>query len=532
MSTPTFFIHTLGCKVNRAESETLAAALLELGWMPAADARATLAVLSTCTVTGEADAKNRKVLRALLRQGPQHIIVTGCAVNMDADAYASLDGRIVCVASKAKLPEVAQRLVSQQEAGDGEPQAGADVCAAQGDGAGHGFASVGGPGMGANACAVQGDAATHGFAPAGGSRAGGNARDAQEGGAARGFGGSERPGTGANARAAQGNGAERGFAPAEKPHAAPNPRVARETAAELGFAPGNSPTTRPLFRTRVDVKIQDGCDNACSYCIVHAARGPARSEPADGVVERVAQLAASGTQEVVLVGIDIGAYRDGALDLAGLLQRLLAETGIGRIRISSIEPHSLTPPLIDVLAHAGGRVCRHLHVCLQSGSSNVLRQMNRGYSAEAFAELVGAARAQVEGLALSTDVIVGFPGETDGDFERTCQLVRECGFMRLHVFRYSKRPGTPAAERADQVPPQVMAARAARLRELGAALAMRDAKGRIGRVEQVIVERPGRGTAESYHGVAFAADAPQGSLLPMRLTAYDEQRGLLIAEPC
>ena len=335
-----------------------------------------------------------------------------------------------------------------------------------------------------------------------------------------------------NPRVAQEPGAARGFAPAGEPHLAPNPRNARETAAERGFAPSNSPTARPLFRTRVDVKIQDGCDNACSYCIVHAARGPARSEPADEVVERVAQLAESGTQEVVLVGIDIGAYRDGTLDLAGLLRRLLAETDIGRVRISSIEPQSLTPALLDVLAHADGRVCRHLHVCLQSGSTSVLRQMNRGYSAGEFAELVSAARARIPGLALSTDVIVGFPGETDEDFERTCQLVRQCGFMRLHVFRYSKRPGTPAAERANQVPAQVMAARAARLRELGAALAARDAEGRIGSVEQVIVERPGHGTAESYHSVAFAADAPQGALLPMRFTAYDEQRGLLVAEPC
>ena len=299
--------------------------------------------------------------------------------------------------------------------------------------------------------------------------------------------------------------------------------VALRPAAHLPPAPCS---------TRVDVKVQDGCDNACSYCIVHAARGPARSEPADAVVARVAQLAESGTQEVVLVGIDIGAYRDGALDLTGLLRRLLAETGIGRVRVSSIEPQSLEPSLVDVLVQAGGHVCRHLHLCLQSGSTAVLQQMNRGYSAGEFAELVSAARTRIPGLALSTDVIVGFPGETDEDFERTCQLVSQCGFMRLHVFRYSKRPGTPAAERADQVPPQVMAVRAARLRELGAALAERDAQTRIGTTEQVIVEQPGRGTAESYHSVAFAADAPQGALLPMRFTAYDEQRGLLIAEPC
>ena len=311
-----------------------------------------------------------------------------------------------------------------------------------------------------------------------------------------------------------------------------NLRAAQGDGAARGFAPSSSPSTRPLFRTRVDVKVQDGCDNACSYCIVHAARGPACSEPADAVVARVAQLAESGTQEVVLVGIDIGAYRDGTLDLAGLLRRLLAETGIGRVRISSIEPQSLEPSLVDMLARSDGRVCRHLHLCLQSGSTAVLQQMSRGYSAGEFAELVSAARTRIPGLALSTDVIVGFPGETDEDFEHTCQLVSQCSFMRLHVFRYSKRPGTPAAERADQVPPQVVAARAARLRELGATLAERDAQTRIGTTEQVIVERPGHGTAESYHSVAFAADAPQGALLPMRFTAYDEQRSLLIAEPC
>ena len=283
------------------------------------------------------------------------------------------------------------------------------------------------------------------------------------------------------------------------------------------------------FRTRVDVKIQDGCNNACTYCIVHVARGRARSIPASQVIGEVGSIASAGTREVVLVGIDLGAYDDNGLDLADLMEILLQRTGIGRLRISSIEPQSLKPSLITALATSDGRICRHLHLCLQSGSTKVLDEMARNYTADEFLDLIAELRAQVPSIALSTDVIVGFPGETDEDFAQTCKVIEQARFMRLHVFRYSKRAGTPAAARPDQIPPQVMAERAKTLRELGAKLALEDMHKRLGTVEQVIVERPGIGTSESYHKVLVPIDLAPGLLLPMELADIDEGQNAFTA---
>ena len=154
--------------------------------------------------------------------------------------------------------------------------------------------------------------------------------------------------------------------------------------------------------------------------------------------------------------------------------------------------------------------------------------MARPYSGAEFLTKVRALKTRVPSIALSTDIIVGFPGETEEDFEATCKLVEQCGFMRLHVFRYSKRPGTPAAARKDQIVPEIMAERSEHLRELGTRLALDDALARVGTCEQVIVERPGRGTSESYHPVCFDADIPVGSLVTLHFTEYDEEQRALV----
>lgn len=437
---PQFHIHTLGCKVNRAESETIAAALIDAGWTQSEAKDADVAIVNTCTVTGEADTKNRKIIRALLKAGAAHVVVTGCAINIAADHYAELSDAVVCEPDKSALPRTAQLLVQ----GEAPKSAGAHA---------------------ANAAAA--------------------------------------PAAGANE-------------PAE---------LNFEQTPLLGT---DAESMRLLnrtgegFRTRVDVKIQDGCNNACTYCIVHVARGRARSIPASQVIGEVGSIANAGTREVVLVGIDLGAYDDNGLDLADLMEILLQRTGIGRLRISSIEPQSLKPSLITALATSDGRICRHLHLCLQSGSTKVLDEMSRNYTADEFLDLIAELRAQVPSIALSTDVIVGFPGETDEDFAQTCKVIEQARFMRLHVFRYSKRAGTPAAARPDQIPPQVMAERAKTLRELGAKLALEDMHKRLGTVEQVIVERPGIGTSESYHKVLVPTDLAPGLLLPMELADIDE----------
>ena len=174
-------------------------------------------------------------------------------------------------------------------------------------------------------------------------------------------------------------------------------------------------------RTRIGIKVQDGCDNACTYCIVHVARGRATSRPAGEVVAEAVALAESGVREVVLTGINLGSYDDGGTDLTDLCRRLLTATadlyGAGeppcRFRIGSIEPMDVTGEFVSLLAEAEGRICRHLHLPLQSGSSRVLREMARPYDAHEFRQLADFLRASVPSIALTTDIIVGFPGETD-----------------------------------------------------------------------------------------------------------------------
>ena len=278
-------------------------------------------------------------------------------------------------------------------------------------------------------------------------------------------------------------------------------------------------------RTRIGIKVQDGCDNACTYCIVHVARGRATSRNADEVAAEAVALARAGVREIVLTGINLGSYDADGLDLADLCRRLLAETAElhapgeppCRFRIGSVEPMDVSMDLIGLLAEAGGRLCRHLHLPLQSGSSKVLREMGRPYDAEEYRQLADYLRAMVPEIALTTDIIVGFPGETEQDFENTCALARHVGFAKIHVFPYSQREGTPAAERPDQVPPGEKAARAARLRTLTDELAAADRAARAGAVELALVERPGHATTESYHEMPAPAGAAIGSLVPVKI---------------
>jgi len=221
------------------------------------------------------------------------------------------------------------------------------------------------------------------------------------------------------------------------------------------------------FHTRVMLKVEDGCDNHCTYCIVPRARGVPRAEPLEGLVAQVTELAAAGVGEVVVTGINVGRYRDPATgaDLTELLQALSA-AGPRRVRLSSIEPPDLGERLLSAMAALPG-FCPHLHVPMQSGSDRILAAMGRAYTAEEFLARLDEARTAIPGVALTTDVIVGFPGETEADFEQTLEVCVRAGFSKLHVFRYSRRPDTPAARMPDQVPPETIAARAEQVRSLG-----------------------------------------------------------------
>ena len=278
-------------------------------------------------------------------------------------------------------------------------------------------------------------------------------------------------------------------------------------------------------RARVGVKVQDGCDNACAYCIVHVARGRARSRALPEIVADVVRLAKAGVREIVLSGINIGSYEYEGIRLAGLLETLLSETADlhepnqrpVRFRVSSVEPMDISDDFISLMAHSNGRICKHLHLPLQSGSSKVLREMARPYDAEDFRGLIDAIRVEVPDISLSTDIIVGFPGETEDDFGDTLALARYCGFSKIHVFPYSKREGTPAAIRIDQVDPVVKLERARILRELSDDLRAVDYANRAGICEFVLVEQPGFAMTESYYEIPVSRELAVGSLCEVEL---------------
>ncbi|MCU0307744.1 MAG: MiaB/RimO family radical SAM methylthiotransferase [Thermoleophilia bacterium] len=270
-------------------------------------------------------------------------------------------------------------------------------------------------------------------------------------------------------------------------------RAAAEILEVLGTGPACGRDRVPAAlgdRTRAFLKVQDGCDNACAFCVIRVARGPGRSVPAARLVADAARRVAAGTPEITVTGISVGGYRDpeAGLGLGGLVERLAGVPGLRRLRISSIEPDDLTDGLIATLA-GGGVVAPHLHVPLQSGDPGVLRAMRRHHTDAEWLAGVERARARVPGLNLTTDVIVGFPGEDEDAFARTCALVEGAGVTKVHVFPYSARPGTPAAGMAGRVAPEVVRERAGRLRDLSDRLGARHRRARVGSRDRVLVER-------------------------------------------
>jgi threonylcarbamoyladenosine tRNA methylthiotransferase MtaB len=238
-----------------------------------------------------------------------------------------------------------------------------------------------------------------------------------------------------------------------------------------GVTPDAPPRRAGSLRTRAFVKIQEGCNDVCSFCIVPRTRGRERSVPVEQVVNAVRRREQEGAQEVVLTGTQLGAYRpdhgangrdpSGGHRLSVLLRALLAGTGVPRLRLSSLQPQDVTADLLSLWQD--GRLCRHFHIPLQSGSNAVLSRMRRRYTVDDFRRSLALIRERVPDAAITTDVIAGFPGESDADFEETCALCREAAFARVHVFPYSRRKGTTAALVREQVPEAVKRARTQRL---------------------------------------------------------------------
>jgi threonylcarbamoyladenosine tRNA methylthiotransferase MtaB len=341
-------LETLGCKLNQAETESLARQFVQAGHEVVQHPDdADVYILNTCTVTRTADAKARHLLRLAHRKNPDFfIIATGCYAQRMAAELIDIEGvnRVIDNNGKANLLQVVQNI----------PQKDSPL-------------------------------------------------------------------------------------------------------------KGSSLPSSP-FRTRSFIKIQDGCQNLCAYCIVPYVRSKETSVSPDTITNEIRQRAAEGYQEIVLTGTRVGGYAFSGIDLKSLLGRILNETTIPRIRLSSLQPQEISPELIKLWRN--NRLCPHFHLSLQSGSKSVLERMNRHYSPEDYQRVINLIREEVPSVAITTDVIVGFPGETEQEFEESLAFCKQIGFARIHVFSYSPRSGTAAAAMAGQVPDKLKKERSQKMRTL------------------------------------------------------------------
>ena len=349
----------------------------------------------------------------------------------------------------------------------------------------------------------------------------------------------------------------------------PDKRRLPEFFARRGLPDAPAGIDRFPSRRRAYVKVQDGCRGRCAYCIIPTVRPYMTSRPVDEVLDEINRLVAGGHREIVLTGIHLGAYegrgtggwgrgagdegleaRDGnrverirtnpqppapsPQPLAALVRAITDLPGEFRLRLSSIEAAEVTPELIALMAERRERICPFLHLPLQSGSEPVLRRMNRPTSAADFAGRCREIRSSLGHPAICTDIIVGFPGETDEDFAATCRMAETVGFAKIHIFRFSPRPGTSAATMPEQVTNRIVQQRAAELGKLAADLRTQFCRSLIGRELQVMVESttpetPGQvlGTSEYHVPVAFPGDSNMIGKF-VRVTAQSVEDGRIV----
>jgi threonylcarbamoyladenosine tRNA methylthiotransferase MtaB len=279
-----------------------------------------------------------------------------------------------------------------------------------------------------------------------------------------------------------------------------------------------------LDRVRAFVRVQDGCSFSCNFCVIPLVRGPSRSRRAAAVLAEVEKRVRQGHREVVLTGINLGCYRDRAAGygLPRLVREAGAVTGLERLRLSSIEINHVNDELVGALRETPV-ASRHLHVPLQSGDDAILRAMGRRYTSETYLRRL----ALLEDFNLTSDVIVGFPGEDEAAFRKTLAVVLRAGITKVHVFPYSPRPGTVTAA-ADTVPPAVKKERSARLRAASHEACLARWRGKLDREDVVLVDRPGRGYGDDYSPWLVAEEAPVGELVRVRGAAVTEE-GILAA---
>lgn len=403
-------IRTLGCRLNRYESDLLAEALTAQGHeIVRPNDPADVYVVNTCTVTGRADRKSRNALyQAIQHAGDASLVVsTGC--------------RTTAVALSLSPPlsqEARERIVEVPN--DDKPQLAGIILDAL-------------DAMGTPRASMTPDA----------------------------------PHT---------------------PHAIGGEDV-------VGSIDGTDSATAG-GRTRAMLKVHDGCDNRCTYCIIPHVRGPGRSRPIGDVVEDARGLLSRGFREIVLTGVNITRYSWSGRRLSDVLDAIYRLDGAFRVRLSSIEPDEIDERLINSIGHPS--FTNHLHLCLQSGSDSVLQRMHRNYRAEDYLQIVERIRRVRPDVRLTTDVIVGFPGETPTDVEATSTLLREAGVAGAHVFPFSPRPHTAAAYLPDQIPVREAAARSAFIRATAEELARGFVQGLVGKATRLLVERTDGDVAQGF----------------------------------
>jgi threonylcarbamoyladenosine tRNA methylthiotransferase MtaB len=415
LSETTFAVATLGCKVNQADSEAIGEQMASAGFVQRDFSEAAdVYIVNTCTVTHLGDRSSRQLISQARRRHPDALlVVTGCYAELNPQAVAALPGVDLVVGNSGKdtLVDVikTQWETSKTDSSDANSLSGASEQAKL-----------------------------------------------------------RRPSLAMFPLDSQHIGSDELLAinPGE---AEPQPDNSSHLAPWQAQEAVEPATARaPLTgRTRVQMKVQDGCDNRCTYCIVPYVRGGSRSRSIASVVEHVRRKVRAGFQEIVLTGIHLGDYHpddDAKQDLGDLIATLLRETEIPRIRVSSLEPEDFRLEWLELWQDP--RMCRHFHLPMQSGSNTILRRMARRYNSERYATIITTAKRLIPGVAISTDIITGFPGENEDDFEQTYQLASELQFAKAHIFRFSPRQGTAAARMKGQIKDEVKKARSERLLKL------------------------------------------------------------------
>ena len=516
-----YAISTLGCKVNAFESAHLAQQLRRQNASRAAPGEsADVCIINTCSVTAEADRQARQLVRRAVRDNPNaRVVVTGCYAQLASAACAAIPGVSLVVGNAAKLsiPQLLSRIDDVDV--DTDVDAGDQVVADSDDGGivnvdadvdTDGDVALAKIIMTADDVAVSG---VDGASESVNASASASASTNESASASTNKNTSASPslnvvlsaGTNANASAS---------ASAKSTTATASANTVRPAAAIQTAAPSAIPTellTGFDGRARAFVQVQQGCDRGCTFCIIHRARGPSQSFPAQLIRRQVAQFIDGGVGEIVLCGVDLGAYgddfvgahddeRDDASRLATLIRQLGELRGDYQLRLSSIDPAHLKDELLSLFAEMP-RLCPHLHLSMQSASTLILKRMKRRATREIIYDRVAALRAIAPHATLSADVLVGFPTESDADFAQTLRAIDELEIAHPHVFAYSPRAGTPAARIPKQIAPKVRKQRAKLARAAGQKVWRRVAARQLGTRARVLIEKI------DEHGVATARAA-------------------------